>query len=492
MITLIGFSDGSEQGYGATIYVRSENGEKFNVNLLIAKSKVAPVKPLSVPRLELSGANLLAKTFESTLKALEPSKYRVEKIVALTDSTTTLSWITTPPYKLSTYIANRVVSITEKLSPDLWYHVPGDENPSDLASRPVLPQNLVNNPLWWKGPNWLSGPEESWKITPIEKIKLKGIPELKNFKKAFIAQTTDTLSRFSSLTRLRNSIAWCFRFVSNCRAKIDQKKKNSATKIAQGELSIEEVNSSMLTILKLVQLQNFAQDIQALRSGKTVSNQILSLNPFIDPLGVLRVGGRLDKSNLPMAAKHPAILPKNAHLTKLIIDFFHRQNLHAGPRLLQSIISQSYWILSARYAIKAQLHKCIICFRAAPRNVAPQMGQLPESRVVPAARCFLKVGTDFGGPYLIKDSKRRNAPSHKAYICLFICLATKAIHLELVSDLTTEAFIAALERFTSRRGMCTDIFSDNGSNFKGTNNYLDELYEFLPILVAFGRLASNQ
>nr|XP_018908471.1 PREDICTED: uncharacterized protein LOC109038016 [Bemisia tabaci] len=180
-----------------------------------------------------------------------------------------------------------------------------------------------------------------------------------------------------------------------------------------------------------------------------------------------------------MAAKHPAILPKNAHLTKLIIDFFHRQNLHAGPRLLQSIISQSYWILSARYAIKAQLHKCIICFRAAPRNVAPQMGQLPESRVVPAARCFLKVGADFGGPYLIKDSKRRNAPSHKAYICLFICLATKAIHLELVSDLTTEAFIAALERFTSRRGMCTEIYSDNGSNFKGTNNYLDELYEFL-------------
>nr|XP_018911346.1 PREDICTED: uncharacterized protein LOC109040037 [Bemisia tabaci] len=106
------------------------------------------------------------------------------------------------------------------------------------------------------------------------------------------------------------------------------------------------------------------------------------------------------------------------------------------------------------------------------------MGNLPACRVTPA-RCFLRVGLDFGGSIYLKTGTRRNASSVKAYICLFVCMATKALHLELVSSLSADAFVAALDRFLPRRGLCEEIFSDNGTNFVGADNYLGEVYTFL-------------
>jgi len=119
-------------------------------------------------------------------------------------------------------------------------------------------------------------------------------------------------------------------------------------------------------------------------------------------------------------------------------------------------------------------HECVSCFKTKPEIVQPIMGDLPRQRIEPS-RPFSVCGIDFAGPFAIKSSLRRNAPISKGYLSIFVCFATKAIHVELVCDLTTQAFLNALKRFTSRRGLCSDIFSDNATNFVGANRRLSEL-----------------
>ncbi|XP_054279078.1 uncharacterized protein LOC128997464 [Macrosteles quadrilineatus] len=139
-------------------------------------------------------------------------------------------------------------------------------------------------------------------------------------------------------------------------------------------------------------------------------------------------------------------------------------------------LRQQYWPLKGRDLARKVVHSCIKCFRVKPRTSQPQMGDLPTSRLE-ITHPFSNTGTDFCGPIFTRSSRRRNSPKIKSYIVLFVCMTTKAIHLELVSDLTTEAFIAAFKRFISRRGICNNIYSDNGTNYVGASRELKELRE---------------
>lgn len=476
-VILIGFSDGSQVGYGATVYIRAPSKTGYATNLLIAKSKVAPTKPLTIPRLELCGAELLVKIIQVARTSLNKTNFIIERVVALSDSSTVLSWLTTPPYMLKTYVANRVANITETMPAEYWAHVSTKDNPADLASRGTSPKNLVNNNFWWNGPDWLQKPISDWKIASIQSIQnKKEIPELKAELPKIALNTTVSnthAQNFSSWQKLRRITAWCLRFYENV------KRSKKGEKKVFDPLTTHELNNAQNRLIIATQQAELSDELKHLnKNNKKLSPHMLSLNPFYDSEGVLRVGGRLSHSQLNYSAKHPAILPKKSHLTNLIIEHYHKLYLHAGPRNLQSILSQNFWIISARNAIRSHLLKCVRCYRNKPKPSYPKMGELPKSRVT-VTKCFLKVGTDYGGPILIKESKRRNSKFQKAYICLFVCMATKAIHLELVSDLSTEAFLASIDRFISRRGLCSDIYSDCGSNFQGANNHFNELQNYL-------------
>lgn len=193
---------------------------------------------------------------------------------------------------------------------------------------------------------------------------------------------------------------------------------------------------------------------------------------------MLRIGGRLTNANIPYENKHPVLLPRQDHIVDIIIDFYHRVNCHTGAHLLMSIIRQRYWILSGRNLIRKRVHACNFCFKTAPSNIIPPMADLPTARVQ-EAKAFTHTGVDFAGPINITLSRRRGVKSQKAYICLFICLTTKAIHIELVSDLSTDNFLNAFKRFLSRRGPVSCMYSDNATNFIGAKNCLDDLYNFL-------------
>ena len=170
------------------------------------------------------------------------------------------------------------------------------------------------------------------------------------------------------------------------------------------------------------------------------------------------------------------ILPKNNHFTTLLIRHMHKYLLHAGTQSVLYHIKQRYWIINGREVVQRQLTNCVECRRFNPKIVAPQMGNLPTARIV-ESRAFTHTGVDYAGPIAIKLNKLRSTTTAKSYIALFVCYATKAIHLELVTELTTQAYLAAFRRFISRRGICQHMYSDCGTNFMGASRQIPELIE---------------
>ncbi|XP_033323544.2 uncharacterized protein LOC117218920 [Megalopta genalis] len=153
--------------------------------------------------------------------------------------------------------------------------------------------------------------------------------------------------------------------------------------------------------------------------------------------------------------------------------------MHAGVQATLNAVRAKYWPIDGKNATRFIVRKCISCFKARPSGPPDYlMGDLPRERLI-ASRPFESVGIDYCGPLFIKEKRYRNQKRLKVYTAVFVCFSTKAIHLELVNDLTTEAFIACLKRFISRRGRPKNIYTDNGANFVGAKNELKELFHVL-------------
>ncbi|KAL7290920.1 hypothetical protein TKK_0015648 [Trichogramma kaykai] len=202
--------------------------------------------------------------------------------------------------------------------------------------------------------------------------------------------------------------------------------------------------------------------------------------PFIDDSGLLRIEGRLQNAILEHSEKHPVILPGDSPLIQRYIEFVHELTLHGGIQLMRSHLGQSVWITNGLRVIRGIYQQCITCVRyqASPEN--QQMAPLPDCCVKPA-RLFEVSGVDFAGPFEIRATKVRVSSTYvKAYMCIFVCMLTKAVHIEVVTGLTTDDFLAAYARFTGRRGMCRIIYSDNATTFKAASKELaSQLLEVL-------------
>lgn len=207
------------------------------------------------------------------------------------------------------------------------------------------------------------------------------------------------------------------------------------------------------------------------------ASKLRVLNLFVDNRGILRVGGRLVHADLPYEQKHPILLPRTHRFTHLLIDDTHLQHKHPGATTLQSIIQQQYWIVGSRQVIKSRLRLCIACYRIRPQGVQPVMGNLPKFRLQ-QVKPFTAVRVDYAGPIMLKPSTTRSTIPCQVCICLFVCMATKALHLELASDLSTETFLMAFSRFISRRGPIQQMHSDCGTNFVGASKLFETVYKF--------------
>ena len=194
--------------------------------------------------------------------------------------------------------------------------------------------------------------------------------------------------------------------------------------------------------------------------------------------GLLRVGGRQRLGHLSYSKTHPIILHGNHPIVKLLISSEHKRLLHGGPTLIFSSLSQRFHIIRGRTTVRSIVRSCVICRRRSIKPIPPQLGQLPPERLTPDA-VFNRTGIDYAGPVLIKYGHVRKPVIVKSYVCVFVSLNVKAVHLELVSNLTSEAFIACLRRFIARRGYPKLLWSDHGSNFIGANREIKELINFL-------------
>ena len=461
-VQLFGFCDASQQAYGAVVYSKITTlTNKPIISLLLAKSKVAPIKMVkSLPKLELCGALLLTKLLEKVTNAL---KWENPTIHAWSDSMVALAWLKGDPNRWEPFVANRVAQIQKTSNSIQWRHVKGTDNPADIVSRGICPSKLEKHELWWVGPTWLQATEEEWpksdigNLTTTEGKKKQSVTTM--------LATTDIsniINRFSSFSKLKRVLSYCYR--------VFNKQRN------YGSITTKELEETSIKVINLVQQTYYNKEINYIAHGRIKESKLISLNPFIDQNNTLRVGGRLEQSSLPFHEKHPIILPNNHHLTTLIIQDAHLSTLHGGNQTTLAYIRRKYWIIKAKDAVRNYIHKCITCFKNKNHQASQLMGQLPKTRITPS-KPFTNTGIDYAGPIQIRVSKGRGNKSYKGYICIFICFSTKAIHIEAVSDMTAEAFLAAYRRFTSRRGTCHHIYSDNGTTFVGANKLLNEEFK---------------
>ncbi|KAK2578790.1 hypothetical protein KPH14_012728 [Odynerus spinipes] len=413
-VTLHGFADASQFATAAVIYlVINSPSTGAKASLVISKTKVAPLKRLTIPRLELSSTLLLSKLMQHVRVTLPTN---VSHTYMWTDSQVSLTWIKTHPSLWKDYVRNRVIQIQELSQNAHWRHVPGTQNPADCASRGISAEQLASHELWWTGPPWLNKSEDSWPTQPQgtnHNCTLESRPAVAlSVTHVTTEYHWNLIHKYSSLTRLLRITTLCFRFVS--------KLKKTLKGVPAFIISAEDIQTSRIFWVKATQAIYFASELKALRhdSPLLTTHPFSRLTAFIDTEGVIRVGGRLKNSTLDYDEKHQAILPNNARLTDLIISHSHLLTMHGGTQLTLAHIRQLYWIIGGRKSVKSHILRCVTCARHRGLRAQQLMGQLPTPRVQPS-KAFSHTGVDYAGPITLKTWAGRGAKTFKGWISLF-------------------------------------------------------------------------
>jgi hypothetical protein len=452
------FADASEKGYGTVSYLRYvTNAGGIHVAIVAAKSRVSPLKKSTVPRLELTAAKLAADMDRQLRQELS---IELKESVFWTDSTTVLKYLTNDQRRLHRFEANRVQAIRLVSKVTQWHHVTTKSNPADLASRGCSVDQLLTNKLWKTGPWFLWQPRGNWddeaelsdlkdddpgvkKIVKVNALQIREDPILK------------LSNRCSSWIQLKKRVAWLLRTK-------DRLLKRS---VPSSCITVEEMKNAENVIIRAIQRRYFQSDPKISRKP-----WYKKLCVFTDEEGLLRVGGRLRNSELTSEAKHPLLLPKESDVSEMIARHFHVLAGHLGLETTRCLVQQEFWILNATKTLKRLIKSCLKCQKYQAKVGEQYMSDLPSVRVQSERPPFFAVGIDYFGPFEIK----RGRSVVKRWCCLFSCLKTRATHLEVVHSMDTSSFVNALRRFIARRGNVQEIWSDNGTNFKGAERELKE------------------
>ncbi|KMQ88063.1 hypothetical protein RF55_12507, partial [Lasius niger] len=328
------------------------------------------------------------------------------------------------------------------------------------------PDKLAQHELWWRGPSWLSKPQSSWPSFGFESVLDADLEERPGNVMVAAARQThywELLDRYSSFAKLIRVTTLCRRFIL-CLRKIPQSSP------LKHPLTPKELEQSRKLWIRIVQKAWFSYEMGVISRKEQLpkSNSLVHFTLFLYQDGLLRVGGRLHNAQIDSESKHPFILPRRSPRSKLLIDDAHKRMLHRDTQVTLTFIRRSYWIVGGRAPVRSHILKCGRCDRYRGIRAQQLMGQLPTARVA-QARPFYNTGLDYAGPLTLKTWRGRAARTYKGYLAIFVCLATSAIHIEVVTDYTTDAFIAVYKRFTGRRGICVTLQSDCGTNFVGAD-----------------------
>ena len=478
--TLVCFCDASTKAYALTIYLHQASGDNCKADLLLSKTRLAPQK-VTVPRLELLGVLIGIRALKSTLKEIN---LPIKDKILYTDSQCVLHWLQTKK-PLSVFVINRLKEI-KSLEGTTFRYIPTQENPADLATRGKSPFELSSS-IWWNGPAWLSQPQSQWpepKVPDFNQSSLEVSAEVTGPKVLFEAKLVAAedpveglkkvinlsdikIKKFSSLQRLLRITAWVIR-VAN---------KFMKREISTESLTVQEIEKARLLWDRYVQEKCYADVIKNIRLGRRC-NLKEQLNLIIDDHGLLRCRGRYENAELTQGARCPKLLSATEYYTRLIIEDCHYKTMHSGVSQTLAQTRMGYWIPQGRSQVKKVVNNCKVCQRAEGGSFSmPKMPPWPRERVAQSFP-FEYTGLDYLGPFYIQVYTREsNQPtSKKVWVCLFTCLAVRAMHLELIEDLSAQEFLLGLRRFIARRGTPRQIVSDNAKQFKTASTVLNKAW----------------
>ena len=432
----------------------------------MSKTRAAPLKQLTLPKLELNAAVLAARLAHFIMKSLT-----INLTVHLwSDSQIVLCWISSQK-SLKSYVSHRVAEIHSVSSS--WQYCPSADNPADLLTRGITFQQLSSSTIWQQGPPWLPSPElwPTWDPTGVHlsqaELDLEE-PDQSCYTKQDESRPATSLlniidiERYSSLQRLLAVTAYVFRFVHTTRC---------TSPATTPHLTSAELSRANQELLKAVQHSQFPMEISNLTSKSRHLPLVRQLRLFLDDNQLIRCGGRIHNAPLSELARFPYLLPAKHHYTNLVILQAHISQHHSGVNATLTVIRQQYWIPSGRQRIRSLLRKCVICRKVAGRPYpTPDPPPLVKCRVH-TANTFEVTGVDFTGALYVRSSEGEI----KAYVCLFTCAVSRAVHLEIVVDLTVACFLQAFRRFVSRRSLPRLMLSDNASTYLAAAEELQSL-----------------
>ena len=381
------FSDASDRGYGSCAYLRvgSPSGQ-VNCCLIIGKSRVAPTKKQTIPRLELTAAVLVCGLGKMIKQELE---VQIKKEYYWVDSMNVLGYINNTSRHFKTFVANRLSVIQETTTPYQWRYVPTALNPADLASRRIRPCDTQALKTWTEGPKFLQQPLNKWPCSKGDHIIQDDDTEIKveshvNIK---LADSTESLVEYhSEYGQLLQTVAWYRCFFKY----LQMKRMDQVSSITKGSLTNDEVMCAKLSVVRFVKGKHLLGDIKRLQDGQCVKklSPLHRLPPFLDN-GILRIGGRVRNADLEFNARYPMVIPK-CHLSKLLINHVHMGKLHVLNKL-----RKEYWLIKGPCQIKRQIGDCFRCKRFSSRPCSQQMADLPKERATPNMPPFSFTGVDF-------------------------------------------------------------------------------------------------
>lgn len=472
--TLHVFADASTQAFSAVAYWRTEHPDGVEVSLVAGKSKVSPLKPLSVPRHELQAALIAARLMKTII---DGHRVQPERVYLWTDSKTVLQWVRTDARKYNMYVSHRLAEIAETTTVTMWRWVPTHDNPADTATRADPTRKVNINDRWYTGPTFLKLDPQHWPREPdtpapepneLEEKKEKAVCRATTEKQAPLPD----IERFSNYDRLIGATARMLLFIDIV--------KNKCKK----QLGIEHILASECLWLQWAQRKDFPEELRQLSRGEPLDHRsrLFKLDPVLGEDGVLRVRGRIDAT--PAAInKRPPILDGRNPFVRLLLQRAHRRAHHASNERVINDVNQEYWILRLRPTVRAIAHGCRLCALRRAKPNTPPWGNLPLSRIEPYTRPFENCGLDYFGPVTITIGRRHE----KRWVALFTCMTTRAIHLELVHTLSTNSAILCLRRMAARRGWPKVMWSDNATCFRSADKELRAAFnEWLPELREYG------
>ena len=448
--SLRGFCDASQQAYAAVVFLVAEAASSKSVCLLCSKTRVAPLKTTTIPRLELLSALLLSRLLDAVTNALSP-ELTLDSPLCYTDSEIAFCWIRREEKEWKQFVQNRVIEIRNLVPASCWRHCPGIEYPADLPSRGVTLEKFRRNAnLWFNGPPWL--PAADYGDSVDDSIPVECIGELKKSHTVslLVSTTVDSLidcRKFSSLCELVRVMSIVRMFIRVLRSSTQPRR-----------ITASDRSRALNYLLRLS--QSNLESLPKFASWKA------QFRLYKDGDGLWRSKGRIQHSQLPSSTTDPIFLDKTHPLILLIIRYCHERVMHSGVTSTLTELRSKYWLVQGRQVIKKFIHTCVVCRKAGGHPYkGPPAPPLPSFRVTQVVP-FAHTGLDFAGPLYVKDHSA--SEPRKVWLCLFTCCVVRAVHLDLVPDMTAESFLRCFRRFTSRRGFPLKLLSDNTKTFKAS------------------------